>query len=92
MILVSPRKGTEYAFHLCSVDAVSQVAPALDDPGIPKYYSGLPDAPSSWLRLSSIRRAEPALVEQLTLASTGGKLSDALRRSMTGLYILEAIR
>lgn len=92
LVLVSPRHGKDCTFHLCSSDMVVTAPPANDDPGIPSYYAGLPSRPRTWFRVQLMGAADSALVERLTIASTGSKLSKTLRRSMSGLYVLNGIR
>ena len=83
--------GREYEVHCANVLDVSRNLPVKEKSLVPKYYDrlGISSQIALWFKVSRISRFKTGGLSDYRIASSKKRVSQALRGSMAGLFIIE---
>ena len=69
------------------VDAIQRDEPKLTE--VPPYYRSMADKFKCWFKVRAFERASNSVMAQCTVVSSGKRLTDASRHSMSPYFIIE---
>lgn len=69
------------------VDAIQRDEPKLSE--VPSYYRSMAEKFKCWFRVTEFTKADKNVMSNCTVVSSGKRLTDASRRSMSPYFIIE---